>query len=183
MLATRLTLVCHGRTAAQKFARFALDEPLLEPGAVAMLPPPWQLLSAPELRARQTAAQFGCAPTLEPALRDCDMGRWAGLPIKQLQRDEAPALECWLSDSSSAAHGGESIAMLCHRVGTWMDSLTTRPGHWLAVSHPQVVRAALVHALQGPPGAFTLIDVEPLARIHLQFNGRWRLRLPAPGEE
>ncbi|AZD01478.1 histidine phosphatase family protein [Pseudomonas chlororaphis] len=183
MPATRLTLICHARTVAQKLARFPLDEPLemdwqalagSRAGAFKGLP---RLLSAPEQRARQTAALYGAAVETVAALRDCDMGRWQGLSIDSLQREQPEAVQAWLADSQLAPHGGESVAQLCERVAAWLASLCEQPGHVLAVTHPLVIRAALVHVMQCPLASFNAIDVEPLAQVELRFNGRWRLRL------
>lgn len=183
MPATRLTLICHARTVAQKLARFPLDEPLemdwqAQAGsrAAAFKRPP-RLLSAPEQRARQTAALYGASVETVPALRDCDMGRWLGLSIDDLHREQPEALQTWLADSHSAPHGGESVAQLCERVAAWLAVLSEQPGHVLAVTHPLVIRAALLHVMQCPPASFNAIDIEPLAQVELRFNGRWRLRL------
>ncbi|WDG50352.1 histidine phosphatase family protein [Pseudomonas chlororaphis] len=183
MPATRLTLICHARTVAQKLARFPLDEPLemdwqalagSRAGAFKRAP---RLLSAPEQRARQTAALYGASVETVPALRDCDMGRWQGLALDDLHREQPEALQTWLADSHSAPHGGESVAQLCERVAAWLAALSGQPGHVLAVTHPLVIRAALLHVMQCPPASFNAIDVEPLAQVELRFNGRWRLRL------
>ncbi|MDO7899043.1 histidine phosphatase family protein [Pseudomonas citrulli] len=188
MQATRLTLICHARTVAQKQARFSLDEPLdvdwLAPrrGIGKHYPSVRQLLCAPELRARQTAALFGPEPRLVQALADCDLGRWRGLSIDALHQDEPAAVQAWLDDPDAAPHGGESVADVCRRVGDWLTGLQARPGHVLAVTHPFVIRAALVHAM-GCPAAFNRIDIEPLSAVELRFNGVWRLRTQGPGQE
>nr|WP_246890033.1 histidine phosphatase family protein [Pseudomonas chlororaphis] len=181
--ATRLTLICHARTLTQKLARFPLDEPLemdwqalagSRAGAFKRAP---RLLSGPEQRTRQTAALYGASVETEPALRDCDMGRWQGLALDDLHREQPEALQTWLADSHSAPHGGESVAQLCERVAAWLASLSEQPGHVLAVTHPLVIRAALLHVMECPLASFNAIDVEPLAQVELRFNGRWRLRL------
>ncbi|QLL15602.1 histidine phosphatase family protein [Pseudomonas chlororaphis] len=183
MPATRLTLICHARTVAQKLARFPLDEPLemdwqaLAGSRAGAFKRPPRLLSAPEQRARQTAALYGPAVETVPALRDCDMGHWQGLSIEYLHREQPEALQTWLADNHSAPHGGESVAQLCERVAAWLAALSEQPGHVLAVTHPLVIRAALLHAMQCPLASFNAIDVEPLAQVELRFNGRWRLRL------
>ncbi|OLF54404.1 histidine phosphatase family protein [Pseudomonas chlororaphis] len=183
MQATRLTLICHARTVAWKRARFPLDEPLemdwqalagSRAGAFERAP---RLLCGPELRTRQTAALYGAAVESVAALRDCDLGRWQGLGLDALQQEQPEALHAWLADSHSAPHGGESVAQLCQRVAAWLEALREQPGHVLAVTHPLVIRAALVHAMQCPLASFNHIDIEPLAQVELRFNGRWRLRL------
>lgn len=181
-MATRLTLICHARTLAQKLARFPLDEPIELDWQAAghslagTFKPSAHLLSAPETRARQTAHLFGSEMEIVPELHDCDFGRWQGQRINDLQEHEAEALQTWFADSASAPHGGESVAQVCARVGAWLDTLRT-PGHFVVITHPFVIRAAILHALQCPPAAFNAIDIEPLSATELRFNGRWRLRM------
>ncbi|OFJ45569.1 phosphoglycerate mutase [Pseudomonas koreensis] len=181
MPSSRLTLICHARTVAQKLARFPTDEPvenLAVPSDAfrARLAVTRQLVCAPELRTQQTAAWFGVDAQIDQALRDCDWGRWHGQSIKDLQANENQALQAWLADPEAAPHGGESVRQLTQRVAKWLDTIAAAPGHVVAVTHPFVMRAALMQVLQG--AAFHAIDVEPLAMIDLRFNGIWRLRLP-----
>ncbi|MBT2374477.1 histidine phosphatase family protein [Pseudomonas fluorescens] len=183
MQATRLTLICHASTPAQKRARFALDEPLEMAWQSAALSLAGRfkrtprLLCGPEVRTRQTAMLFGQHPQVEEALRDCDVGRWQGKDLNELQQAEPDALQAWLTDCTAKPHGGESVAQLCERVGQWLHSLEQTPGHVLAVTHPFVIRAALLYVLQYPRAMFNRIDVEPLSSTELRFNGVWRLRL------
>lgn len=181
MQVTRLTLICHARTVAQKLARFPADEPVemvwqsakcSRRGSSKVAP---RLLCGPEARTRQTAELFGSDAQVVEALRDCDFGRWQGLRITDLQKTEPDALVAWLEDPHSAPHGGESVVQLGERVAAWLATLEATPGHIVAITHPYLVRAALTHVLQS--AAFNLIDVEPLSAIELRFTGRWRLRL------
>ena len=181
MQATRLTLICHARTVAQKFASFPTNEPLEMDWQSALgsrrhgFKGTPRLLCAPELRTRQTAALFGDEVEVVAALSDCDFGHWQGVTIDELQTSQAEALQSWLDDPTSAPHGGESVVQLGKRVEQWLKTLETTPGHVIAITHPFVIRAALTHVLQG--AAFNQIDVEPLSAIELRFTGRWRLRL------
>lgn len=180
---TRISLLCHGRTQAQRHGRFALDDEPLEAGEaqrlaarVAEIKAPRRILCAPEWRARQTAAAWSGDVELLDVLRDCDYGAWRGRSLAALQEEAAPALAEWLSDPASAPHGGESQAHLCARIGAWLDGFGD-DGHILVVSHPAVIRAAVLHALQAGAQAFNCIDVAPLALVDLRFHGRWRLRV------
>ncbi|MBF8756533.1 histidine phosphatase family protein [Pseudomonas guariconensis] len=178
MKATRLTLICHALTLAQKVGRFpSADEHILP---MAEWPAPLAantgVLAAPERRAHETCAGLSASAVVEPALADCDLGAWQGLALKQLQAEQPQALAQWLQDPHCAPHGGESIAQLCQRVAAWLEAFDT-PGDWLAVTHPLVMRAAMVHVLGCPLAAFALIDVPALSRVHLSRAGKWRLRL------
>ncbi|MDU9021305.1 histidine phosphatase family protein [Pseudomonas corrugata] len=182
MQATRLTLISHARTVAQKQARFALDESLdadwlaRRPKAGHGYRNASHILCGPELRTRQTAALFGDEFQVVQVLADCDMGRWRGLSIDALLQAEPEHLQAWLNDPHATPHGGESIDGLCRRVGDWLASLENEPGHLLAITHPFVIRAALMNVLQCPATTFNRIDIEPLSSLELRFNGMWRLR-------
>ncbi|MEG0063488.1 MAG: histidine phosphatase family protein [Pseudomonas sp.] len=181
MQTTRLTLICHARTVAQKLARFPTNEPvenigLASDALAARFDAPRRLICAPELRTRQTAAWLGADAHIDQALRDCDWGQWCGQAIKDLQHSQTAALQAWLEDPDATPHGGESIAQVCERVSKWLESLQTTPGHVVAVTHPFIIRAVLIQTLRGT--AFHDIDVEPLSVVELRFTGRWRLRLP-----
>ncbi|MEB0045887.1 MULTISPECIES: histidine phosphatase family protein [unclassified Pseudomonas] len=181
MKATRLTLICHARTVAQKMARFPIDESLemewqsAKGSRCAQFKGTPRLICAPERRAWQTAQLFGDDSEVCAALADCDLGRWQGLRIDDLQTSEPDHLATWLQDPYSAPHGGESVAQLRQRVVAWLKTLETTPGHVVAITHPFVIRAALTHVLNSD--AFNLIDVEPLSATDVWFSGRWRLRL------
>ncbi|KIY38529.1 MULTISPECIES: histidine phosphatase family protein [unclassified Pseudomonas] len=178
MKAIRLTLICHALTQAQKTGRLHCADdgilPLAQPPAATL--PGGQLLTAPERRACETAAWLSGTVQVEPALADCDLGRWQGLTLKQLQAEQPQALAEWLQDPASAVHGGESFAALCQRLAAWLAAFD-RPGEWLAVTHPMVMRAVLVQVLGCPMSASQRIDVLPLSRLELSFTGQWRLRL------
>ncbi len=180
MQATRLTLICHAVTPLQKHGRFCDDEAVTMDGQGAPLSlavrykKSRRLLCGPEARTRQTAGLFGADALIEPALRDADLGRWKGQDIARLDADE---LDAWLTDSRSAPHGGESLEQLCTRVSQWMQTLEGQPGHVVAVTHPLVIRAAMLYVMRFPFAMFYRIDVEPLSATELRFNNLWRLRL------
>lgn len=177
----RLTLLSHGMTDAMAGGRFPADEPLnaigrrqveaLDDVAAAAQ----RRLSGPEQRTLQTAKLVGLQPETEPLLADLDCGRWRGEALAGLPPDE---LEAWLSQPSAAPHGGESIADLISRAARWLESLTANPLRTVAVTHPAVIRAAIVAALDIAPDSFWRIDVEPAGRVVMHFRGgRWTLRL------
>lgn len=178
----RLTLVSHAMTDAMTAGRFPADEPLNDTGrrlveAVAALEVAADTgqLTGPERRARQTAQLLGLQAATEPRLADLDCGRWRGEALANIGPAE---LEAWLTEPSHAPHGGESIADLIARVSGWLDSLTGDTLPTVAVTHPAVIRAAILLALDAPPKSFWRIDVAPLSRTVMHFRGgRWTLRL------
>jgi broad specificity phosphatase PhoE len=180
--AIRLTLVSHAMTDAMAAGRFPGDEPLNDIGRrqVKMagrldIQSDARQLAGPEQRARQTAQLLGLHAATEPRLADLHCGGWCG----NTPRAVGPAdLETWLTDPSRAPHGGESIVDLIQRVAGWLESLTGDTSPAVAVTHPAVIRGAILQALDSPPKSFWRIDIAPVSRTVLHFrNGRWTLRL------
>ena len=178
----RLSFICHARTEAQRLGRFALDEPAESKGLQlatelsARLKKPVRILCAPETRALQTAHALGGEIEIVPALGDYDVGDWQGQRLSDLQQSMPQVLADWVSNPFSAPHGGESVQDLCLRVSAWLDEFREE-GHFAVVTHPFIIRAAILHALAASTASFNLIDVEPLAVVDLRFNERWRLRV------
>lgn len=184
----RMTLICHGATAATRMAAFPLDEPLearaLEHTASLhdAVPHAARILTSPALRARQTAEALGLHAEIDAALRECDYGRWAGGKLKDLQAAEPDAIALWLSDISAAPHGGEAFSGLFRRVSAWLDQAMAGDGDIVAITHSTVIRAAIVHLLAAPLASFWRIDVEPLSMVELSGRGQSRqLRLVRTG--
>ena len=178
----RLILLCHASTAAVRRGAFGADEPLDPPGAAeaaaaadtfGRVSGSWR---GPSLRCAQTAAALGLTAQVAPELRDCDFGRWTGRDLSEVQ-DEAPeAVAAWLTDPAAAPPGGESVLALLARAGGWLDGHPWPAGQTVAVTHPAVIRAAVVHAIQATPASFWRIDVAPLSRTVLSGRpGRWTL--------
>jgi broad specificity phosphatase PhoE len=175
----RLTLVSHGMTDAMAAGRFPIDEPLNALGhrqldATTDLGPVDSALCGPEKRTRQTADLLGLRAETEPALSDLDHGSWRGNVLGGVLPAE---LAIWLTDPAGAPHGGESIVALVVRVRRWLNSLGARRGRIVAVTHPAVVRAAILVALDAPPKSFWRIDVSPGSRTVMHLRGQaWTLR-------
>jgi broad specificity phosphatase PhoE len=151
---------------------------LVAPGLVPLAAADLRYCS-PTPRSRATGDALGYAPMAQPALRDCDMGRWRGLTLAEAAAREPAAVDAWFADPRSAPHGGEPLLAFITRVGQWLD---TRPAQDIAaivaVTEPAVVRAALVYALGAPPRAYWFLDIRPLSSVVLTGSaGRWSLRL------
>ncbi len=139
-----------------------------------------RVFAAPELRVRQTVGALGLEASIEPALTECDYGRWKGRSLREVEAAEPAALAAWLSDPHGAPHGGESLADVMRRVGDWLDGPARQKGRVAAVSHPSIIRAAIVHVMQAPAASFWRVDVEPLSRTEMSYDGRaWKLRTAA----
>lgn len=184
---TRLTLICHGATAATRSGAFPADEPL-EDRALAraaalkpMIRRADRVWTSPALRARQTAAALGLDVAEEPALRDVDAGRWAGRRLQEIQAEEPEGVIAWLADPDAAPHGGETLSDLLRRSAAWVDARAGDGGHGIAVTHAAVIRAAILHGLGAPASSFWRIDVVPLGVVELSHDGRrWAWRASSP---
>ncbi|MGW6062949.1 histidine phosphatase family protein [Streptomyces sp. NPDC055189] len=187
---TRVSLIAAARSGSLLAERFDDDRPLDQAGwrevqlaAPALLPLGVAELRycSPTPRSRATGDALGFAPLAQPALRDCDMGRWRGLTLGDVTASEPAAVDAWLRDPRSAPHGGESLLAFISRIGGWLDTRPVDDGsRILAVAEPAVVRAALVYALKAPPSTYWNIDVRPLSTVTLAgHGGRWNLRVSA----
>lgn len=192
---TRLTLICHAPTPANRAARFPRDEPLDPAGEAAMamaaarpalaeaMARAGRRLTSPTARARQSAACFGHGVAEAEELRDQDFGRWSGRSMAEVAAAEPDAVASWMSDPNAAPHGGESLADLLSRVARWMEDQAALGGRVAAVTHPAVVRAACVAALAAGPASFWRIEAPPLALAAFSHDGRrWTLTGLGGGE-
>jgi broad specificity phosphatase PhoE len=178
----RVRLLCHAATSSARQLVFATDEPLDAQGTRSLatlafrFSPADRCWTSPALRARQTAQGLGIEAAVDPLLRDCDYGRWAGRSFDEVQTQEPEAVTQWLHDPASAPHGGESIVNLIERAAVWLDAQSRASRRTIAITHSAVIRASIVHAIGAPPQSFWRIDVAPLSLTRLSgANGRWTL--------
>lgn len=182
-MSLRLTLIAHGATAATRDARFPRDEPLeaaAEAKAAALarhigrVDVAW---TSPALRTVQTAEALGLMASIQPLLADIDLGTRAAKSLVEVEAADPTGLARWMDDPAAAPHGGEAVEHFLQRIGAWLDQTRTEHGRILAVTHPAVIRAAAVVALDAPPKSFWRIDVEPLSLSRLDARaGRWTVR-------
>jgi broad specificity phosphatase PhoE len=177
----RLFLVRHAATTATRAAAFPVDEPLderalSEAAALAgAVPARLDVLCSPAQRTRATAqaARLG-EPRVDPALAECDFGRWAGRTLEDIGAADPGGVGAWMTDPDARPHGGESLSAFAGRVAEWLDGQAALEGGAVAITHGGVVKAAVVHALGAPIEAFWRVDVAPLALTELHaHDGRW----------
>jgi len=175
----RLTLISHAPTSAVRRAAFPCDESIEETARERISEMHWHFDRAccgPEKRTQETAMALGLSATVDPALRDCDYGRWSGRALTELQLERPDEVALWFSAPDATPHGGESIGDLIVRVTGWLAE-QAKPGHTIAITHPAVIRGIIVSVVEAPAQAFWRIDVVPLALTDVRFNGRsWSLR-------
>ncbi|MER7479261.1 histidine phosphatase family protein [Streptomyces sp. NPDC126510] len=186
-MTSRVVLVSPAMNRSLRQARFddggALDEGGRERASAAAgsLPRAARVVVSPSARCRQTAGALGLDGVEEAGLTGLNVGRWRGRTLDEVAVAEPEAVGRWLTDPSSAPHGGESVRDACARVAHWLDGLRETDGRTLAVVEPDVVRAAVVHALGLPTAGFRRLDVPPLTATELSGRaGRWNLRLGRP---
>lgn len=187
-MATRLLLLSHAETTATRRAAFPLDEAIEAIGAdtIAALRPRLaradRLYAAPERRTRETATTLGLAAESQMLLADINLGRWQGKTFDEMLEEGPEAIAAWTSDPASRMHGGESVEEVIARVAPWLDRQREQGGRVIAVTHPAIIRSAVVIVLGAPAASFWRIDVAPLTQVDLRSDGRrWTLRGLRPG--
>jgi broad specificity phosphatase PhoE len=183
----RLTLISHAPTAAQRLSAFPADEPIEESSLAKLTTIKWQppranrILTAPELRTQQTAKALNLDAISTIELCDVNYGNWQGRTLTDLHAKDPEAITQWLTNPTAAPHQGESLAALITRVQNWLATLRLEETpHTIAITHPAVIRAAILNILNVPPQSFWRIDIAPLTLTDLRHNGRtWTLRSTA----
>ena len=180
----RLTLVSHAMTDAMAAGRFPLDEELNALGHRQLdgldVGPADTALCGPETRTRETAELLGLSALVDARLADLDHGQWRGLNLDSVQPGE---LTRWLTEPDSCPHGGESVVALIARVRGWLADISRTPGRIVAITHPAVIRAVILNALDAPPKSFWRIDIAPASCTALHHRGMgWTLRSAVTGQ-
>jgi len=154
-----LSLSEEGRRQAEEVAQHILE---MRPG----LPPLGALYTSPLVRTRETAAILGkvldLSPVEKPSIADCDMGEWAGIPLKDLARKpEWPTVVHY--PSGFRFPGGETIAAMQSRVvSTVRELVAAHSGESIAVvSHADPIKSVLAEALGAHLDLFQRLHVAP----------------------
>ncbi|MBB5406551.1 broad specificity phosphatase PhoE [Paraburkholderia sp. HC6.4b] len=194
---TRLLLVSHAATAAQRAGRFPADDPLDARGRVEAeaarprlaLPADGAVFTSPAASARETAVALGLSATPADALADTDYGKWRGQRLADIADATPRELAAWTREPDAAPPGGESFGQLVQRVGEWLDAqqadlrscnavneasfAASAQGRTIvAVTHATLLRAAIVHALGASPTVFCRIEIAPLSVVELRHSRR-----------
>jgi broad specificity phosphatase PhoE len=177
-----LLLVRHAPTSATREAAFPADESLDEGGRrqaaalAAVLPRRTEVITSPARRCRQTAEAAGLEAVADERIGECDFGTWAGRTLADVEAGEPKAVQSWMGEPDAAPHGGESLAVFSARIARWLDDQAGQQGRLAAITHGEVIKAAVVHALGAPLLAFWRIDATPLAVTELHAHGgRWTI--------
>ena len=145
-----------------------------------------QLFASPVQRAQETAAIIGGAVGLVPqtitALEEIDFGAWTGRAFTELQND--PAWDRWnQARSQHRPPGGEPMREVQTRVATWLAELMAVPSATIiaAVSHADIIKAALCHALGLSLDHHHRFEVSP-GSISTIVGGQWGMKVHSLNE-
>jgi broad specificity phosphatase PhoE len=180
----RVLFICHAATADTRRAVFGGDGPLLDGAArragdlAAHLPRARAVLRSEAHCALETAVALGVgeAAVVEDAVGDWDFGSWRGRALADVEAADPTGVVAWRADPVGVpAHGGERLVDVLGRVRSWLEGLDGE-GVRVVVTHPAVIRAAVVCGLEVPEEAFWTIDVAPTSVTELRRRGtRWRV--------
>jgi broad specificity phosphatase PhoE len=175
-----LLLVRHAPTSATRASAFPADEALDErgraqaAGLATRLPRRAAIITSPARRCRETAEAAGLDAEVDDQIAECDFGTWSGRSLAEVNDDEPDGVRTWMLDPGAAPHGGDSLETFCARIASWLDAQAEQEGRVVAITHGEVIKAAVVHAVGAPVLSFWRIDASPLAFTELHAHGgRW----------
>lgn len=197
MAYTRLMLVRHGETAANREFRYlgARDDLLTEKGQeqARQLGEALQTISlaavysSPLQRAYQTAQAIAGPLSLEvqvrQALRECNFGSWEGLSRAEVlarSPQDAELLQRWEQDMTVAPPEGESFAAVRERIQAEVSALAAlHPGETIIiVSHVGPIKVVLAAALDAPLASAMRLFLDPATISVIDWQeGRSLIRL------
>ena len=182
-MSLRVLFICHAATAGTRRAVFGGDGPLLDGASRRVadlaphLPRARAVLCSGARCAAETAAALGLADVavVDGAVADWDFGTWRGRALDEVEAADPDGVVAWRADPRGAPHGGEALVDVLARVRGWLEGLEGE-GTRTVVTHPSVIRAAVVCGLEVPEEAFWTIDVAPTSVTELRRRGtRWRV--------
>lgn len=142
--------------------------------------------ASPLERCRQTAQPVADAlslPVLEHEdLMEVDYGEWTGAAFADLE--PLPAWNAWNRERSSAIPpGGESMAQVQMRVGRFLNEAVRcyDDDRIVAVTHGDVIKAALIAALGLPLDAHDRLEVSP-GSLSVVVAGDWGVKVHSMNE-
>ncbi|MEM9124062.1 MAG: alpha-ribazole phosphatase [Pseudomonadota bacterium] len=138
--------VCYGQTDLGLAEGFLADADALS----ARLPGPGRpeferIVTSPLLRCRTLAEVLskskGLTVEVDARIKEMDFGAWECQPWSEIPR---PELDAWAADFLHARpHGGESVAMLKHRVDRALADIRQAGQSTLVVTHSGIIRVVL----------------------------------------
>ncbi len=191
---TRLLLVRHGETAANREMRYIgdRDDRLTAHGrhqaeqlatALSSLPIS-AIFSSPRRRACDTAEPIAVVHklpvTLTDELRESSFGDWEGrsrAEVLQHSAESSAHLYAWEADPTLAPPGGESIASMTTRAAAWATMVCSRhPGQTIVlVSHVGPIKALIALTLGLAPAVAQRMFLDPATISVVDWAGERRV--------
>jgi broad specificity phosphatase PhoE len=133
--------------------------------------------SSPRRRAADTAAviakSLGLDVEIRSALDELEFGAWTGSKFEDLAGD--PQWACWNRERGrTRPPGGESMHEAQTRIVSHLNRMRETPSHGciVMVSHAEVIRAAVLHAMSMPLDEWMRVDVPPASVTKLELRPR-----------
>ncbi len=142
------------------------------------------LYSSPLLRAQETAAAFlkshpQLSIHLDSRLHEIGLGRWDGLRIPDIERDEGDRYQAWKHDPElGAPEGGEALSRVALRLSEFLiDMREQHPdGFVVAATHADCLKALILHTLNAPWSSARWLHLANVAGIYVQWNNHhWQI--------
>ncbi len=139
------------------------------------------IISSPLQRAYSTARivadQLGLAVATDARLSELAYGEWEGLRQAEVKVRWPELLRQWKQSPDLVSFpGGESLAELRKRVGSFLSHAATQSGPLLVVSHAGVIKVAVLEALGTPLSAFRQVQIPNASITTLRWQeGRFYL--------
>lgn len=175
-MSTQITLLRHGDT-GQRSYRGQLDDPLTELGwqqlRAATADGEWEVVVSSTLQrcaafATELAGARGLPLQLDARLREYHFGRWQGVPVAEIDRDEGEALgRFWADPLRYPPPQAEPFEAFCARLAAALDAVVaTYPARRvLVVTHGGAIRAVQCMVAGNGFGRMTELAV-PHASLH-----------------
>ena len=148
---------------------------------------PARIECSPRKRTRQTAHTIAAAlrrqAQIAPELDELDFGAWSGRAFADLERD--PEWRRWNRERGSArTPAGITIADVQNTLMTYLAKLADvlPDASVLLVTHAEVIRTLLMHALHAPVDHWALYEVPPASVTRLTWKDGALIAASAPRE-
>ena len=144
---------------------------------------PDSIISSDADRCRETALALSqplaLPVTLDTDWREIDFGQWEGRPWEDIEQEDPAGYWDWMEHFDQVAPpGGESFHLLQARVVRALETLITRGGRHLVVTHAGPIRAALAWVENRPLRQAYEVQV-PYSSVFdlIHQDGKWE-RIP-----
>jgi alpha-ribazole phosphatase/probable phosphoglycerate mutase len=184
MSKTLIDFIRHGEPVGGRRYRGKTDDPLSEKGWSQMWQSvgehrPWrQIVSSPLLRCAEFAHVLGdkrqIPVMIDERLAELGYGVWEGKTADEIDAAEPGAIRRYRRDPIHCRPAGaedlNAFATRCR--AAWGDMVTRFAGqHVLVVAHAGIIRMALAHVLDIPPGSMFRIEVANAAVTRFKIEG------------